>query len=248
MRYQIQVRGPKPFTSVLVMCSDRLLPTAFSSTNKISNSLGADEVMIYTSDAIEHVDTVALTPGGLLLVVLMAGGDYDSGIFDYGVSTTHGLAKCGFGDALLTAAKTLPDDDSFQMFLGTWRAQTRMCLELSTNSHGFLPRRCMALTSKLTSAFPDMEVLDLYLAATTSWTIGLGSHVRDTVAPSWKPHEPVIHEITAFCQQRLGWSEPARLLKRFEKVLWGGVICRMLCSVCKFLHLVKTNYSRCPVV
>jgi Holliday junction resolvase YEN1 len=230
------------------MCSDRLLPTAFSSTNKISNSLGADEVMIYTSDAIEHVDTVALTPGGLLLVVLMAGGDYDSGIFDYGVSTTHGLAKCGFGDALLTAAKTLPDDDSFQMFLGTWRAQTRMCLELSTNSHGFLPRRCMALTSKLTSAFPDMEVLDLYLAATTSWTIGLGSHVRDTVAPSWKPHEPVIHEITAFCQQRLGWSEPARLLKRFEKVLWGGVICRMLCSVCKFLHLVKTNYSRCPVV
>ena len=201
--------------------------------------------MIYTSDAIEHVDTVTLTPGGLL-IELMAGGDYNSGISGYGVSTTHGLAKCGFGDALLTAAKTLPDDDSFQMFLGTWRAQ--ICLELSTNSHGFLPHRSMALTSKLTTAFPDMEVLDLYLATTTSWTIGLGSHVRDTVAPSWKPCKPVIHEITAFCQQRLGWSEPATLLKRFEKVLWGGVICRMLCSVCQFLHLIKANYSCCLIV
>ena len=92
----------------------------FSSTNKISSSLGADEVTIYTSDAIKHVDTVALTPGGLLLIALMAGGDYDSGISGCGVSTSHGLAKCGFGDDLLTVAKTLPDDDSFQSFLGTW--------------------------------------------------------------------------------------------------------------------------------
>lgn len=93
-----------------------------------------------------------------------------------------------------------------------------------------------------------MEVLDLYLAATTSWTIGLGSHVMDTVAPLWRPRKPVIHEITTFCQQCLGWSESATLLKRFEKVLWGGVICHMLCSVCWFLHLIKANYSRCPIV
>jgi hypothetical protein len=209
----------------------------FSSTNKISSSLGADEVTIYTSDAIEHVDTVALTPGGLLLIALMAGGDYDSGISGCGVPTAHGLAKCGFGDDLLTAANlTLPDDNTFQLFLGTWRAQ--MCLELSTNSHGF-PHHCsMALVPKLNSAFPDIKVLDLYLNPTTSWSKGLGSHVRDTIAPSWKPREPIIHEITMFCRQHFEWSELVTLLKRFEKVLWGGVICRMFCSVCNFFCLI----------
>jgi holliday junction resolvase YEN1 len=216
-----------------------------SSTNKFSNSLGGDEVTIYTSDAIEHVDTVALTPGGLLLVALMAGGDYDSGISGFGASTAHGLAKCGFGDALLTAAKTLPDDDSFQIFLCAWRAQ--ICHELSTNSHGFLPHRSTALASKTTSAFPDMNILHLYLAATTSWTVGSGDHVRNAVAPSWKPREPVIHEITAFCQQRLGWSDPAMLMKTFENVLWGGVVFRMFCSVSKFLHPIqkKTTSLHC---
>ncbi|KAF8230401.1 hypothetical protein L208DRAFT_1065800, partial [Tricholoma matsutake] len=79
----------------------------------------------------------------------------------YGVSTSHGLAKCRFGDDLLTAAKTLPDDNSFQSFLGTWQAQ--VCVELSMNLHGFLHHCSMALVPKLNPAFPDMKVLDLYV-------------------------------------------------------------------------------------
>ncbi|KAF8232221.1 PIN domain-like protein, partial [Tricholoma matsutake] len=203
-----------------------------SSMSKWGNGLGGDEASIYSSETIENVDTVALTPGGLLLMALIAGSNYDSGILGYGASTTHGLAKCGFGDALLTAANALPDNDCFQMFLSAWRAQ--MHLELSTNSRGFLPRRSIVRASKLkVSAFPNVDVLNLYLHPKTSWTVGLGAHVRDTVAPSWKLCEPVIHEITTFCQQRLGWSDLAALLKRFENVLWGGVICRMFCLVCK---------------
>jgi hypothetical protein len=92
-----------------------------------------------------------------------------------------------------------------------------------------------------------MNILHLYLAATTSWTVGSGDNVRNAVALSWKPHEPVIHEITAFCQQCLGWSYPVMLMKTFEKVLWGGVIFHMFFSVSKFLHPIqkKTTSLHC---
>ncbi|KAF8233962.1 hypothetical protein L208DRAFT_1264094 [Tricholoma matsutake] len=171
----------------------------------------------------------------------MAGSDYDSGILGYGASTTHGLAKCGFGDALLTAANALPDNDSFQMFLSAWRAQ--MHLELSTNLHGFLPHRSIVQASKLkVSALPNVDVLNLYLHPKTSWTVGLGAHVRDTIATSWQLHESVIHEITTFCQQHLGWSDLAALLKRFKNVLWGGVIC-MFCSPLVLFDDIEHNLA-----
>jgi hypothetical protein len=35
---------------------------------------------MYTADALENVDCVGLTAGGLLLVVLLTGGDYHDGV------------------------------------------------------------------------------------------------------------------------------------------------------------------------
>jgi len=189
---------------------------------------GCDDMAVYASHAIENVDSIALTPGGLLLIAIMACGDYGNGVPGCGISIAHGLEKCGFGDSLLAAAEKSPENH-FQPSLDTWR--DALCSELSTNQHGFLNSCHMALTSKITGDFPDLGILQLYLRPTTSWSQGSSSQVT-AMAQSWKPREPTICQckIAAFCSQHLGWTEKATVLTKFKKNLWDGVLWRMLCS------------------
>jgi Holliday junction resolvase YEN1 len=87
-------------------------------------------------DAIKNIDVIALSPGGFLLVALMAGSDYNEGVPGRGVATAHALARCGFGDTLLTATQTLLHGSNLEDFLDTWCDGLQ--LKLSTNSQGFL--------------------------------------------------------------------------------------------------------------
>ena len=152
---------------------------------------------MYHLDAVENVDVVALSPGGFLLIMLMAGGDYNQGVPGCGVATAHALARCGFGDTLLTAARTL-HGSNLEKFLNTWCDSLR--LELSTNSQGFLCRCERTLASSLPDSFPDVDILSLYVTPATSWSRGLGD-VVSTEALDWKPREPTIGLMASFCLQ-----------------------------------------------
>jgi Holliday junction resolvase YEN1 len=191
---------------------------------------GSDEAAIYTADAIENVDAVGLTRGGLLLIALMAGGDYDEGLAGCGPSIAYGLAKAGLGDTLLTALDTLGRAD-LEAFLPGWREQVRY--ELLTNSSQCLAHRHPTLALHLTAAFPDMEVLDCYQHPITSRNT-FSSDVNAAVTAlmeSWKPREPVINNIARFCKDHFGWKDAGTLLKKFQKALWPGVLVRMFCTV-----------------
>ena len=76
----------------------------------MKNSAGKDDgnhVMTYaSSDILSHED-IQLTQGGLVLIGVLRGGDYSDGLHGCGVQTAHGLAKAGFGDTLLHAARTM---------------------------------------------------------------------------------------------------------------------------------------------
>ena len=62
----------------------------------------------YTSSAIASNPTVALSQDGLILIALLRGGDYDTvGLPNCGPNVAHALARCGFGESLLNAARTL---------------------------------------------------------------------------------------------------------------------------------------------
>lgn len=170
----------------------------------------------------------------------MAGGDYNQGVSGCGIATAHALARCGFGDALLTAAQTL-HGSNLENFLDTWCDSLR--LELSTNSQGFLCRRERTLASSLPDNFPDVNILSLYVTPATSWSRGLGD-VVSTEALDWKPREPTIGLIASFCLQYLGWHDLHQMVDVFEDHVWGGIVCRMLCSVCVYSTLlISTLHS-----
>src|ERR1700733_5102298 len=83
------------------------------------NKDAPDEVAAYFSHSIENSDTVALTRGRLILVVLLASGDYDSGVPGIRAVITYGLARCGFGDRLIDATRDQAQT-GFQNFLDSW--------------------------------------------------------------------------------------------------------------------------------
>lgn len=185
-------------------------------------------VSIYYLDSLENDDTIQLARGGLLLVALMAGGDYDDGIQNCGPTIARSLAKSGFGNALLSAFETQSKED-FKAFLIGWRCS--LCQELANNTRGFLSRRHAELASNITTAFPNIQVLEYYASPITSWSQPLP--MREPLsAAQWQPREPTIHLIATFCVERLGWDAAPDLLKTFRRNLWSGVFCRMLCDVC----------------
>jgi Holliday junction resolvase YEN1 len=187
------------------------------------NKDAPDEVAAYFSHSVENSDTVALTRGGLILIALLAGGDYDSGVPGIGAVIAYGLARCGFGDTLIDAARD-QDQTGFRNFLDGWRQDLR--LELSTNARGLLGRRYDRLVPHITDTFPSLVILKHYLHPITS-----GSNANERSAAPWRPREPALRLITSFCTEHLGWDINTGILKRFHANLWDGVCFRMLCMV-----------------
>ncbi|RDB17732.1 DNA repair protein complementing XP-G cells [Hypsizygus marmoreus] len=192
----------------------------------IAKSDDYDSVILYTVDNVEHSDGVKLTRGGLLLLALLVGGDYDPGIDGCGAVVAQALAECGFGDELLDAVLTSKGPDDLQRFLEKWRHELRH--ELLSNSHHHLKHRKPSLACKITNDFPDLAVLKQYVDPLTSWSSQSGCHIPDGVA--WRSREPMIPRIAAFCVQRFGWGKDAEIVKRLHAKLWEGVAFRMICS------------------
>lgn len=165
----------------------------------------------------------------------MAGGDYHRGLHGCGTSVAHGLARCGFGDTLLSALETQPEE-SFNLFLQGWLHE--VCQELRTNSHNFVGRRCIALASRFTAGFPKYDILQKYSQPITSWSQGPVTQHISRFSTLWKPLEPSIRQITTFCVNHFGWQSN-HVIQRFEANLWEGVCVRMLCSVSTVFHLSR---------
>ncbi|KAJ6478655.1 PIN domain-like protein, partial [Mycena vulgaris] len=164
-----------------------------------------------------------LDEDGLLLIVLMAGGDYHDGIPNCGAKIAHALARHGVGrdlrQILTSYAGPLRDQH-----LAIWRNTIRT--ELRTNSSGFLSKRHSKLADGIPDTFPDLRVVDLSINPLTSWAPQFFGSPPDVSL--WVPREPAIHKISTFCREHLGWRAPSVLKKRFASVLWPGVAFRML--------------------
>ncbi|KAF8230625.1 hypothetical protein L208DRAFT_1160348, partial [Tricholoma matsutake] len=105
----------------------------------------------------------------------------------------------GFGDRLLEAEESL-NQLSLWQFIKIWHQDG--CSELLSNSH-------------VPSSFPSIEILKLYVKPVTSTQLPTGSNL-------WQQCEPILHNITSFLFQYLGWKLAGDLLKRFNSNLWGG--------------------------
>uniref|UniRef100_A0A0W0EVQ6 XPG-I domain-containing protein n=1 Tax=Moniliophthora roreri TaxID=221103 RepID=A0A0W0EVQ6_MONRR len=180
-----------------------------------------DDVYIYMHTAIKNDDSLGLTRQGLVLLALIAEGDYDTGIPKAGIETGLALARCGFGDTLIEGyLRYKATSKQLQTFLTEWRLALKR--ELHTNSQGFLATHCHKLAKDLPDSFPELGILDAYWNPTMSWSPG---HTPPNTS-SWRPHLPKLPNLVQFCQQHL-FPCPL-LLKQLHRRVWPGMVFKML--------------------
>ncbi|KAL1688714.1 hypothetical protein GGG16DRAFT_126967 [Schizophyllum commune] len=189
----------------------------------VLNSEGRDDkqhTMVYRLADI--TSQLELTRGGLILIGLMAGGDYEqAGLPDCGIKVATGLARCGFGDTLYDAANTL-DDDGLADFLENWRAELRH--ELRTNSKGKLPSKRKKLADALPDSFPSIKVLRSYTCPITTESMG---REENNLKITWGK-DPNMAALARTCEMHFEWGFKDIIVKRFRTVVWPGAILRIL--------------------
>ncbi|KAK6984508.1 flap endonuclease GEN 1 [Favolaschia claudopus] len=192
----------------------------------VIRKLGADiekNIQIFHSRAL-NVASVGLDEDGLLLYVLLAGGDYDDGVPGCGANNAQAHARCGLGhrlrQILVSYAGELHDRE-----LAVWRDQLRA--ELRTNASNLLRNKQAKLAKRIPDSFPSSRVVDLYTSPYTSWSfkyIGQAPQVE-----AWVPREPNIHALATFARDKLHWDEE-KVKKRFVTVVWPSVAFKMISS------------------
>ncbi|KAJ7366949.1 PIN domain-like protein [Mycena albidolilacea] len=185
------------------------------------NKKNKDEITVYTSDALQNNPDVRLTNGGILLLAVLNGGDYDTvGLAKCGATVAHALARCGFGDSLLKAAQNMPQP-ALQHFLVAWRQELRE--ELRTNSQGHLRSKQPSLARTIPNNFPNLTALSLYSCPTTSWSEGFFPPIAD----SWIVKLPSLPELALYCKRKFGWSA-VDMVDRFKCLIFPGIFAKRI--------------------
>ncbi|KAF8209790.1 PIN domain-like protein [Mycena galopus ATCC 62051] len=176
-------------------------------------------VMVYTAENIFVTPTVSLTRGGILLIALLSGGDYDKGLPGCGMVTAHAMACGNFGDDLLhEALQSCTPTTQFRQFLNSWRQA--LALEFSTDSLGLLGRKHGAIAAVIagTPSFPNIDVIFAYVHPITSWS----TNTRPDYHSWGSPVSPNVSGIAKLCQGQLGW-DAATISTSFGNNLYLGI-------------------------
>ncbi|KAF8239773.1 hypothetical protein L208DRAFT_1020706, partial [Tricholoma matsutake] len=117
----------------------------------------------------------------------------------------------GFGTQLIQGVKNHPNDTA--AFLISWREA--LCKELQTNTLRQLSKSLPTLTSSVPADFPDMTVLQLYLApCTTDYVthpaVFVPMHGVDFVL------------LVLFCEQNFVWADARGILRFFASYVFPG--------------------------
>jgi hypothetical protein len=208
----ISLTHPSPGSS---LSGNHTHPVAGSSTKDDGN-----HVVVFAASRFD-LPEINLTHGGLILIALLSGGDYhQAGLPGCGPKVAHGLAKCGFGHSLLSAARTLSRED-LQAYLTDWKSM--LAEELRTNSRGILGRRYKILSNTIPEDFPDIDVLISYTNPITSETEGKTHKIKAT----WE--RPLdLGRIAYICELYFEWGVRHAIIKRFRTVIWPAAVFRFL--------------------
>ncbi|KAI8972546.1 hypothetical protein BD414DRAFT_499894 [Trametes punicea] len=208
-----------------VVLRNKNITLSGNAAHSLKNAAGKDDgnhAMVYRSEDILNHEKIQLTQGGLILIGILCGGDYDqAGLAGCGGALAHGLARCGFGDSLLAAARSKSREE-LEDFLAVWRDEIRH--ELRTNSRGLLPRKSPKLSQSIPNDFPNIDVVLAYTAPITSEAKGLG--YKNTVV-DWDK-EPDLGKIAGLCEMYFEWGIKDIIIKRFRTVLWPSAVLRIL--------------------
>ncbi|KAI3614854.1 hypothetical protein WG66_003354 [Moniliophthora roreri] len=139
----------------------------FKQPAEVKTSAICDDIYIYSSITLENDEELLLTRAVFILIILMVGGDYDKGIEDAGIKMALAMARCGFGDGIVEGFEWYHHDKfRLQIFLADWHLHLQK--ELHTNSRQFMSARNFKAANNITSSFPNLHILNLYLHPITS--------------------------------------------------------------------------------
>jgi Holliday junction resolvase YEN1 len=147
------------------------------------------------------------------------------GLRGCGMTTAYSLARAGYGDDLLDAARTCTKPE-LEMFLEKWRKRLRTIFRY--NDAGHLSRRQIALADHMSDSFPNLEVLLLYAKPLTSWSPG--QKQPDTA--NWNPREVNLNKLAAICECSFTWGTSEGILSCFQEHVWPGMALHGLVKVC----------------
>ena len=190
--------------------------------------------MYKVADICTH-PAVHLQPADLLLVALMAGGDYSVGsqtgnrkvLFSVflqiglkgcGISTAISLAREGYGTALLDGISRNRSTTDLVEFLAFWRKS--LIYELQTNQSGFLHKCLPALAASVPLDFPDPKFINLYLSPLTSEHEGPKEAITEK--------GPDLVRLAQFIEEHFVWGDLTGILKRFSTCVFPGLALREL--------------------
>lgn len=193
-----------------------------------------------------------LDQDGLILVALMAGGDYDvGGLGGCGVKTAFGLAQAGHGQTLLkgfhkhckidghdpeTKLPSVATSSLWPPFLKQWLS--KVCDELQTNKQGFLngrhPKLAQSEAFKSFLGTQDaLEVLASYVFPVTTWSLAEEENGSSSTATGssarrkLKFRDPDLSAMASFAQRTFAWG-PKATVGRLRNVAWKGLLLQEL--------------------
>ncbi|KAL6304644.1 PIN domain-like protein [Sparassis latifolia] len=178
-----------------------------------------DEVHAFRQCTINAHSVISLSRGGLVLVALLCGGDYDeNGLRRCRPQTALAIMHYGLGESLCDAAVVLGNNETeLSAFLSGWRDRLRSILSTDPDNH--LGRRHIALSNSVPDSFPDVAVLRAYLSPSTSANI---SHL---------PAHPLpvdLAKLGTFCELHFGWGTKSGIVKHVREWLWPGMALKLL--------------------
>ncbi|RDX50900.1 PIN domain-like protein, partial [Lentinus brumalis] len=207
----------KCVSHVLIVALDIDRPYSSSSRKE-----DGDVVAIYRASAIQENPAVQMTRGGMVLLAVLAGGDYHKvcyGLFKCGAKIAHGLTRYGLGDALLACVANSADDQSFRVALSAWRLE--LVYLLRVDPRGFIGQRCISLAASVPEDFPNPAVVRAYARPLTTSPDNIT--LDDSFGRIMKFD---LAEIAALCKKHFSWDEE-ELRKRMRTLVWPGAVLRL---------------------
>ncbi|KAJ7799690.1 PIN domain-like protein [Mycena olivaceomarginata] len=166
--------------------------------------------------AFDIATMLGLSRDDLVLVAILAGGDYSDGLHGCGLAIAMGLARAGLGKQLISGLEGQSHAGSM-VFLAAWRELLRS--ELQTNASGCLPHRCKRLAASIPADFPDLEVINLYLHPIV---------VEHTSTRPLILRPPRLDVLARFAEDHFGWGDSVGILAHFADHLFAGLVVRDL--------------------
>jgi len=215
--------------AVLTEDSDAIIFGATTVLRTPSAERGEDfVVVVYRAHDIRTHPKIQLELPDLLLVVLLVGGDYSSGLHGCGISTALGLAHAGYGCTLVHGINSNAQQGKLVAFLALWR-EGIIC-ELRTNRSRLLPKCRPLLAQSIPSDFPDIELIQLYLNPITS-------EFRQSKEPLVviSKNGPDVVRLARFAEDNFMWGNLRGILNHFSTSVFPGL------ALYELIEVVRAN-------